>query len=344
MSVLFWEENVNLQSYNTFNVKCVARWLVRVRNLDQLSHLVTSARFRENRHLILGGGSNILLGNSEYDGVILKSEIKGIEVETEDDQHIVLRIGGGVEWGSLVGYCLDNHLGGLENLSLIPGTVGAAPIQNIGAYGVELSDVLVCVETFDVDTGETRLMMKDECELGYRDSIFKHSLRSLMVCFVTIRVTKPGYHCLNTSYMSVQEVLLDRGISIPTIRSISEAVSLLRMKKLFDPKNIGNAGNFFKNVICDESMYRRIARIDANVPFYRRFDGMFVIPAAWLIERCGWKGREFDNVGVSRSHALVLVNLGRAQGREIVWLAGLIMRDVKAQLGLILTPEVNIVS
>ncbi|KAJ5718340.1 hypothetical protein N7488_003986 [Penicillium malachiteum] len=344
MSILLWEENVNLQSYNTFNVKCIARWLVRIRNIDHLRDVVTSPRFRENRHLILGGGSNILLGNSEYDGVILKSEINGIEVESEDDRHIELRVGGGVEWGSLVGYCLDNDLGGLENLSLIPGTVGAAPIQNIGAYGVELSDVLVSVETFDLNTGETRLIIKDECELGYRDSIFKHSLRSLMVCFVTIRVTKAGYHCLNTSYISVREVLLDRGISIPTIRSVSEAVSLLRMKKLPDPKNIGNAGSFFKNVICDESMYRRIARIDAKVPFYRRFDGMVVIPAAWLIERCGWKGREFDNVGVSRNHALVLVNLGRAQGREIFWLAGLIMRDVKAQLGLILTPEVNIVS
>ncbi|KAJ5638478.1 hypothetical protein N7528_000868 [Penicillium herquei] len=275
MSALIWEENVNLQSYNTFNVKCIARWLVRIRNIDHLRDVVTSPR-----------------------------EINGIEVESEDDSHIELRVGGGVEWGSLVGYCLDNDLGGLENLSLIPGTVGAAPIQNIGAYGVELSDVLVSVETFDLETGETRLLMKDE----------------------------------------FREVLLDRGISIPTIRSVSEAVSLLRRKKLPDPKNIGNAGSFFKNVICDESMYRRIARIDAKIPFYRRFDGMFVIPAAWLIERCGWKGREFDNVGVSRNHALVLVNLGRAQGREIVWLAGLIMRDVKAQLGLILTPEVNIVS
>lgn len=337
-----WGEYVDLQPYNTFNVPCVARWLIRIRDPKNLHELRSSALFHQNRCLVLGGGSNVLFANAEYGGVILKNEIQGIETKTEDEKNTVLRVGGGVEWGSLVDYCIQRDLGGLENLSLIPGTVGAASIQNIGAYGAELSDVLLDVEVFDLDTGEMRTMSKEECELGYRDSIFKRELRDVMVCFITIRVTKEPFHQLSTGYASIQDMLLERG-TLPTIRSVGEAVCILRRKKLPDPKNLGNAGSFFKNVVCDESGYRRIAAVEASAPFHRKPDGRFVVPAAWLIERCGWKGRRFDRVGVSTDHALVLVNLNRAQGGEIVWLADLIIRDVQARLGVMLTPEVNII-
>ena len=337
-----WEEYVNLQPYNTFNVPCVARWLVRIRDPTNLYELRSSTLFHQNRCLVLGGGSNILFANAEYDGIILKNEIQGIEIKAEDEKHTVLRVGGGVEWGSLVDYCIQRDLGGLENLSLISGTVGAAPIQNIGAYGAELSDVLVDVEVFDLDTGEMRTMSKEECELGYRDSIFKRELKSVVVCFITIRVTKERFHQLNTGYASIQDTLLERG-TLPTIRSVSEAVCILRRKKLPDPKNLGNAGSFFKNVACDESGYRRITAVEASAPFYRKPDGRIVVPAAWLIEKCGWKGRRFDRVGVSTDHALVLINLNQAKGGEIVWLADLIIRDVHARLGVMLTPEVNII-
>ncbi|KAJ5256960.1 hypothetical protein N7478_013064 [Penicillium angulare] len=343
MSGISWEKNVDVQPYNTFNVPSTARWLVRVQNISNLYELVNSTQFHNKRSLILGGGSNILFANAQYDGIVLKNEIQGIKIQSEDDQHVTLRVGGGVEWVSLVDYCVQNDLGGIENLSLIPGTVGAAPVQNIGAYGAELSDVLVAVEVFDLDTGQARTMPKDECEPKYRGSIFKDTLKSVMICAVTIRVVKARFYSVNTGYGLIRDVLLELGISTPTIRSVSEAICLLRKRKIPDPKSIGNAGSFFKNVVCDDSIRRSIESVDANTPFYRNPDGTYVIPAAWLIEKCGWKGRQFDNVGVSSRHALVLVNLGRAEGREIVWLAELIMRDVQAQLGLLLTPEVNII-
>ncbi|KAJ5083507.1 hypothetical protein N7456_012934 [Penicillium angulare] len=343
MSDITWEENVDVQPYNTFNVPSTARWLVRVQNISNLYELVNSTRFHNTRHLILGGGSNILFSNAQFDGIILKNEIQGIKIQSEDDKHVTLRVGGGVEWASLVDYCVQNDLGGIENLSLIPGTVGAAPIQNIGAYGAELSDVLVAVEAFDLDSGQVRTIPKDECELKYRGSIFKETLKSVMICAVIIKVVKARFYSVNTDYGLIQDVLLELGVSTPTIRSLSGAICLLRRRRLPDPKSIGNAGSFFKNVVCDESIRHSIECVDTNTPFYHKPDGTSVIPAAWLIEKCGWKGRQFDNVGVSSRHALVLVNLGRAEGCEIAWLAELIMRDVQARLGLLLTPEVNII-
>lgn len=343
MSLLCWEADVNLRQYNTFNVDSIARYLVRIRRMHDLDELLASPRFCDLRHLVIGGGSNILFAAETFDGVILKNEIYGIEVVSESEENTVLRVGGGVEWMSLVTYCIDNDLGGLENLSLIPGTVGAAPIQNIGAYGAELSNVMLSVEVCNLETAETRTMSKDECGLGYRDSIFKSTLKDVFISFVTIRVSNAKFHRLNTQYASVQDVLQQQGITTPTIRSVSEVICLLRRRKLPDPKQLGNAGSFFKNASCDASLYKSIMKAHPEIPIFSGPDSLYTIPAAWMIENCGWKGKQVEKAGVSPSHALVLVNYGGAKGQEIVLLANSIIKDVQAKLGVQLISEVNII-
>ncbi|KAE8366627.1 hypothetical protein BDV27DRAFT_143490 [Aspergillus caelatus] len=343
MSDLVWEESVALQEYNTFNIKSNARYLVRIRSASDLAQLVTWPRFQNSRQLILGGGSNMLFANEQFNGVIVKNEIKGIEVVSESDIHTCLRVGGGVEWDSLVGYCIDQDLGGLENLSLIPGTVGAAPIQNIGAYGAELGDVLLSVEVCDFGTGDMTTMTKEDCALGYRDSIFKHTPKVLMVCFITIKVTKAQFYRVRTHYALMQHALQEKGITEPTIRSVSEVVCLLRRRKLPDPTVLGNAGSFFKNVVVDQSVRNTLTQMYSDIPLISKLDGRWIIPTAWLIEKCGWKGNRTGRTGVYSDHALVLFNLGGAQGSEIWSLAEKISRDIRLKVGVLLTPEVNIV-
>ncbi|KAJ5993594.1 hypothetical protein N7451_009318 [Penicillium sp. IBT 35674x] len=343
MSCFHLEEYVDLQPHNTFGVKVTARYLFRINNTGDLEMLLKSPLFHENRYLVLGGGSNTLFTEDKFDGIILKNEIKGIELVSEDENNTVLRVGAGIEWTSLVDYCIHNDLGGLENLSLIPGTVGAAPIQNIGAYGAELSDVLLSVEVFDMDSGQLTKMSKEECKLQYRNSVFKETMKKVMICFVTIRTTKALFHELDAENAAIQRVLRELGVSKPSIRAVSEAVCILRRRKLPDPKITGNAGSFFKNVVIDDALRHSVKKIDMDVPLFLRSDGLHVIPAAWLIEKCGWKGKQIGQAGVAASHALVLVNLGRATGRDLICLAELIARDVEKKFGVSLTREVNIV-
>ena len=344
MSKIPWEEDVDLQSYNTFKIRSTARYLVRIHEATDLKALVKSSIFQNNRHLILGGGSNILFAEEQYDGIVLKNEIEGIEIVSQDGNHTVLRIGGGVEWIPLVEFCIDHDLGGLENLSLIPGTVGAAPIQNLGAYGVELSDILVNVEIADLSTGEAKIMPNATCQFGYRDSIFKHApLQDVLVRFVTIRLTNAVCHRPNIGYGAIQQVLQGQDSSVPTIRSVSEAVCLLRRQKLPDHTTLGNAGSFFKNVVGDQSLCTYIKEFDAGVPLFEKTIGLKVIPAAWLIEKRGWKGRRVGQVGVSSNHALILVNFGNATGREILQFMESIVQDVYNRFGVKLVPEVNII-
>ncbi|CAG7927979.1 unnamed protein product [Penicillium olsonii] len=341
MSYLCWEENVDLRQYNTFNVCSIARYLVRIRGMEDLKKLHVSPRFHGLRNLVLGGGSNILFATQDFDGVILKNEIGGIEVLSQDDHSTALRVGGGVEWTSLVKYCIENGLGGLENLSLIPGTVGAAPIQNIGAYGAELSDVILSLEIFNLSTGEVTTMSRDECLFEYRNSIFKRELKNVFITCVIIRVTEERFHCLNTEYSSVRDILQEQGVITPTIRSVGEAICILRRRKLPDPKIVGNAGSFFKNFVCDDFLSQSLVKRNPQIPIFPKPDRSFMIPAAWLIEGCGWKGKRVGEVGVFSNHALVLVNYG-SRGGEIMSLAKLIVQDVQAQYGIELTPEVNI--
>ncbi|KAJ5613305.1 hypothetical protein N7510_006499 [Penicillium lagena] len=341
MSSVQWEENVSLQCYNTFKIQVTARYVVRIQNTG-LNELVQSPLFQNHRHMILGGGSNLLFTEKIYDGIVLKNEIIGIETISQDDTHTSLKVGGGVTWSLLVDYCLVHNLGGIENLSLIPGTVGAAPIQNIGAYGVELSDVLESVEIVDLADGQTRTMMRAECEFRYRDSIFKR-LKDVLIATITIKLTNAPHHRLNTTYGSVQQVLSEREITTPTISSVSEVVCLIRRRKLPDPRELGNAGSFFQNVTVDDFTCKSIKSKYPALPVFPKANGLRLIPAAWFIENSGWKGRRIGRVGVYHNHALIIVNFGGADGDEVKALSDRITKDVICQFGVCLVPEVNII-
>lgn len=341
MSSFHWEKNISLQSYNTFRIQVTARYVVRIQNTG-LDELVQSSLFQTHRHVILGGGSNLLFVEKFYDGIVLKNEILGIEPISRDDTHTSLKVGGGVTWSSLVDYCLTHNLGGTENLSLIPGTVGAAPIQNIGAYGVELSDVLESVEIVDLVDGKTRTMTRAECQFGYRDSIFKR-LKDLFISTVTIKLTNAPHHRLNTTYGSIRQVLSERDILTPTIPSVSEVVCLLRRRKLPDPRELGNAGSFFQNPTVDDFTCEYIKSKYPALPVFPKANGISFVPAAWFIENCGWKGRRIGQVGVYHNHALIIVNFGEADGDEVKALSDRITRDVRRQFGVCLVPEVNII-
>ncbi|RHZ48503.1 putative UDP-N-acetylmuramate dehydrogenase [Aspergillus thermomutatus] len=337
------EEYVDLLPYNTFHIASTARYFVRVQHPDQLEALVHSPIFQTRPHFVLGGGNNILFANDTYKGIVLKNEISGIEIISQDEKHTALRVGGGVAWTALVSYCLDHRLGGLENLSLIPVTVGAAPIQNIGAYGVELSDVLESLCAIDLATGSRRQMSNAECQFGYRDSVFKHTSKDVFIASVTVRLSKPGNHRLNTTYGSIQQILENRGVQAPTIQSVAEAVCQLRRSKLPDPKLLGNAGSFFKNAVVDRLTYDALQAVHPTIPVFSRADGSKVIPAAWLIERCGWKGRRIGRVGVYDQHALVVANYGSVKGFDILEFASRIREDVNNRFGIWLEFEVTII-
>jgi UDP-N-acetylmuramate dehydrogenase len=338
------EEYVDLLPYNTFHIASTARYFVRVRHPDQLEALVHSPIFQTRPHIVLGGGSNILLANDTYEGIVLKNEISGIEIVYQDEKHTALRVGGGVAWTALVSYCLDHDLGGLENLALIPGTVGAAPIQNIGAYGVEFSDVLESLCAIDLITGARRQMSNGECQFGYRDSVFKRTSQDVFIAGVTLRLTNPGNHPLNMTYGSIRRILENRGVQVPTIQSVADAVCLLRRSKLPDPELLGNAGSFFKNAVVDQLAYDALQAVHPAITVFSRADGSKVIPAAWLIERCGWKGRRNGCVGVYEQHALVIVNYGSVNLFDVLEFASQIREDVMDRFGIWLEYEVRIVT
>ncbi|EAW18554.1 putative UDP-N-acetylmuramate dehydrogenase [Aspergillus fischeri NRRL 181] len=338
------EEYVDLLPYNTFHIASTARYFVRVQHPNQLEALMRSPIFQTRPHLVLGGGSNILFANDTYEGIVLKNEISGIEIISQDEKHTTLRVGGGVAWTKLVSYGLDHGLGGLENLALIPGTVGAAPIQNIGAYGAELSDVLESLCAIDLITGARRQMSNAECQFGYRDSVFKRTLQDVFNASVTLKLTNPGNHRLNTTYGLIRRILENRGVQVPTIQSVADAVCLLRRSKLPDPEFLGNAGSFFKNAVMDQLAYDALQAVHPAVPVFSRADGSKVIPAAWLIERCGWKGRRIGRVGVYDQHALVIVNYGSVNSFDVLEFASRVREDVMGRFGIWLELEVRIVS
>ncbi|HEX5172048.1 MAG TPA: UDP-N-acetylmuramate dehydrogenase, partial [Cyclobacteriaceae bacterium] len=244
--MLLIEENVELHPYNTFHIRARARYLVRIKSVKELVELLQSEFFKSKKHVLLGGGSNILLTH-DFDGLVVKNEIKGITKESEDDDSICLKSGSGETWHDLVMLCVQNDWGGIENLSLIPGTVGAAPMQNIGAYGVEIKETLVSVEAVELATGKVRLFSREECKFGYRESIFKHEIKNqYFITAVSVRLTKRNHH-LNISYGAIREVMKKNNITVPTVRAVSDAVVAIRRSKLPDPAMIGNAGSFFKN-------------------------------------------------------------------------------------------------
>lgn len=336
------QENVDLTPLNTFGVRASARYYTKVESEDDLRALIDQPIYRANQKMVLGGGSNILF-TQDYDGLIIHCQLQGHHQIDEDAKRVVVRGDSGVTWHDFVRWALSNDWGGIENLSLIPGTVGAAPIQNIGAYGVELADVVLEVRTIDLATGAVRVFDREACGFGYRDSVFKKELKGkIFISSVTLTLSKVD-HQLFTSYGSISETLVRQNITSPTIQDVSNAVIQIRQSKLPDPKQIGNAGSFFKNPTITYDQYTSLQKQYNNIPGYPIDDQCIKIPAGWLIEQCGWKGKRINEVGVHAHQALVLVNHGLAKGSEVLALANKILESVKSTFDIELSPEVNIV-
>lgn len=336
------QENISLESLNTFHIAAKAHYYSRIKDLSTLQDLLANKSLHNLPKLILGGGSNLLFVK-DFEGWVIQMALQGIEKVEEDNHHILLRVGGGVDWHQLVLYCLEREYAGLENLSLIPGTVGAAPIQNIGAYGVELSEVFEDLEALEISTGKIKKFSKEDCQFGYRDSVFKNRLQGkYIILYVTFRLSKEPNFRVN--YGALQEVLTARKVEKLSIRIISEAVIYIRKNKLPDPNVIGNAGSFFKNPIINKDLADKISKEHSSLTTHIQPDGQVKIPAGWLIEQCGWKGYRRGAVGVHPRQALVLVNYGGATGQEVYQLAQEIQETVFKTFGIQLTPEVNIIN
>jgi len=326
-----------LKKLNAFGIEAVAEVLVVVRSLAVL-HEIT--QLGPSPIQVLGGGSNILL-TGDLPGLTIKNEIGGIQIFLENEHEVLVKIGGGVGWHDLVLWAVEQGFGGLENLSLIPGTVGAAPIQNIGAYGVELKDVFHSLEAFDLATGELVTFKKDDCQFGYRDSVFKRELKGrFLIANVFLHLQKSPK--LNTAYGDIQRTLAEMGVENPTIQDVSNAVIRIRQSKLPDPAVIGNAGSFFKNPELEAADFQRFSAQFPAAPHYPMPDGRVKIPAGWLIEQAGWKGQRIGDAGCHAQQALVLVNYGGAKGEDILALAKQIQASVQERFGIALTPEVNV--
>lgn len=329
-----------LKPYNTFGIEAKAKLFARFESVEELQSLLQLPELQQEEKLVLGGGSNLLF-TKDFDGVVLQNGIKGTEVVHEDAEHVLIKAGGGEVWHDFVLYALQQNYGGVENLSLIPGTVGAAPLQNIGAYGVELKDVFHELEAVHLQTGEVHTFDDATCKFGYRESIFKNELKGqYVVTSVTFRLHRK--HTLNTSYGAITTTLEEMQVKEPGIQDVSAAVCHIRQSKLPDPKQIGNAGSFFKNPEIPLEQYERLKEQYAAIPSYPVSDTTVKVPAGWLIEQCGWKGKVLGNYGVHKNQALVLVNYGGAKGEDVRQLASDIIASVDQKFGIQLHPEVNI--
>ena len=334
-------EKQSLESFNTFGIDVKASYFARVDSTLQLQQSIVRNQLIDP-YLILGGGSNILF-TQDFQGLVLKSNIlyKGVAAESEND--VVLSIGSGVNWHELVMWTLDKGWSGLENLSLIPGTVGASPVQNIGAYGVELQDVFVGLYAIHLQSGDLQYFDKSQCNFDYRWSIFKGDLKGqYFITEVLLRVKKQS-KALHITYGAIQSQLEDKGISQPTAKDVSDIIIAIRQSKLPDPAEIGNAGSFFKNPIISTTDFAVLKKSYPLIPSYPISDSLVKVPAGWLIDRAGWKGRVVGNTGTYQNQALVLVNHGDATGAEIWNLAQAFQKDVYIKYAITLEAEVNVI-
>ncbi|RAJ97538.1 UDP-N-acetylmuramate dehydrogenase [Larkinella arboricola] len=337
------QSHVSLKPYNTFGIDAKARYWVEIQTEEQLKTLFQLTEFLTVPKLVLGGGSNLVF-TRDFDGLAIKMAIQGIEVVREDESHVYIKAGAGVNWHQLVMHCVENGYAGIENLSLIPGTTGAAPMQNIGAYGVEIEQVFDQLEAVAIQTGETRVFTHAECRFSYRESVFKHEAKGqYIISSVTLRLNKQAV--FHVEYGAIRETLAEMGISEGqlSIKAVSEAVIRIRQSKLPNPAEIGNAGSFFKNPEISKGQFEDLKTVHPMMPGYPTGDLTVKVPAGWLIEQCGWKGKQMGNAGVHSKQALVLVNLGGATGAEILHLAQNVQQSVEEKFGIRLNPEVNMV-
>lgn len=334
------QENISLKSFTTFGIDKKAKFFTTVETLSELKAALIAAKEKQLLVFILGGGSNILL-TRDVDGLVIKLEIKGIDLVKEEEDQLWIEVGAGEVWHELVEHCIAQDWAGLENLSLIPGTVGASPMQNIGAYGVEIKDVFDSLQALHRETLEMHTFDAEACQFGYRESIFKQALKEqYVITSVTFRLSKtPNFHL---EYGAIREVLATNGIEQPSIRAISDAVIQIRQSKLPDPKEIGNAGSFFKNPTILNTQFDTLKAAYPSIPGYPSAVGVKVA-AGWLIEQAGWKGKRIGQVGVHAKQALVLVNYGEGSGEEIKKLSEQIQASVFAKFGIQLQVEVNFI-
>lgn len=336
------QSGVDLKQLNTFGLSSVAPLFCEIETVDQLQHLSKRGFFDHGMPFVLGGGSNVLLSETLCLPV-LRIGFKGIEVIESDQKSVRVEVQAGEEWHSVVRWAVENQFGGLENLALIPGTAGAAPIQNIGAYGVELKDRIEAVRWTDFEGFKQHIFTPDECNFGYRDSIFKNELKGRGVVTSMIMKLTRDEHQLRMDYGSLQEVISAHGVENPTIESVFEAVVAVRQSKLPDPAETGNAGSFFKNPVITTSHYEELKKSYENLPGYPEKEGWIKVPAGWLIEAVGWKGKRAGKAGIWHKQALVIVNLGGATASDISSLAGSVKEDVLKEFGILLTPEVTLI-
>lgn len=334
-------ENYPLLKLNTFGIDVKAKYFTSINTINELIEVTKTNVFKDLELLILGGGSNILF-TKDFDGLVILNNIKGKEIIEQNQQSIFLKIGAGENWHELVMYCVDNGWGGIENLSLIPGNTGTAPMQNIGAYGVEIKETFIELEALEISSGKIVKFNNSDCEFGYRESVFKNKMKNQYIILnITLELKKNPV--LNINYGDVKAILESQNIKNPDIKEVSNAIISIRQSKLPDPKKIGNSGSFFKNPIVSLNLLELIKKKYPNVVNYEINENEFKIAAGWLIERAGWKGKKFNNYGIHEKQALVLVNYGLANGMEIFELSEKIILDIKDKFGITLEREVNII-
>ncbi len=333
--------NYNLKTLNTFGIEALAKHFVELNSENDFLHLFENPIYKSSEKLILGGGSNILF-TKNFEGLIIKNAIKGINIVEEDINNVYVKAAAGEVWHDLVDWCIDKNYGGLENLSLIPGCVGASPMQNIGAYGVEIKDVFERLEAYDLATGAKKIFDSQACKFGYRESVFKHHEKNkYLIISVTFKLSK--HPQFNISYGAIPAELESMGVKDLSIKNISQAVINIRNSKLPDPKIIGNAGSFFKNPEVKKAVFINLKNLHPHMVAYPLENGNYKLAAGWLIEQSGLKGYVSNQSGVHDKQALVLVNKGNASGNEIYSLSEYVLQTVFAKFGVKLEREVNIV-
>ena len=335
-----FQKNISLKEFNTFGMDVNCSLLYNITSENEIINILDSEEYQNNKHLILSGGSNLLF-TTDFDGLILKNNIKGIEVVFEDNNHTYLKVGAGENWHDFVLWTIKQGLSGLENMSLIPGNVGTAPIQNIGAYGVEVKDVITKVRGINLEEKKLFTLSNVDCDFRYRDSIFKNKLKDkIIITEVIFKLSRKAQH--NTEYGAILEELQNLGLEISTT-NISKAVISIRERKLPNPKELGNSGSFFKNPIINNTQFSELQKKFSGIVGYKNSETETKIAAGWLIEQCGWKGYRKGDAGVHKNQALVLVNYGNAKGEEIISLAKEIQQSIKDKFGIDIHPEVNII-
>lgn len=337
------QENIDIKEFTTFKVPSICKYFTEITTIDELQEAIDFSRKKKLTIMPLGGGSNILFVKP-FNGLVVKINLKGITETFKNEDYVYVSAYAGENWDDFVQSCVSKNYGGLENLSLIPGNVGTSPLQNIGAYGVEIKDCFFSLKALHIESGKVENFTRERCNFGYRESYFKNEGKDKYIILeVTFLLTRRN-HMLHMEYGAIQEELIKKNISNPTIQDVREVVMQIRKSKLPDPKVYGNAGSFFKNPVISNEKFERLQTDYPTIPHYQLENHTVKIPAGWLIEQVGWKGRNQKQAAVHNKQALVLINLGNATGNEVYDLSFAIINDVKDKFGIDLTREVNIIS